>query len=189
MSLLVAVGREGLIGAYTHVGAFTSQLLIDFLESSVIPELRSGPPRIFIMDNVRSRHVPEVVSTIQSAGHVVYFLPPYTPWFNLSERVFAKVQPIVSREDLQNHTTLEAVIYHTLSTLTAEDCQGWVKETQRWITVAKQGHKLGEHRDAHDALAHHGLLPNQQAADAFNGMATVFPIELKVMRYDCYDYM
>ena len=139
MSLLVAVGREGLIGAYTHVGAFTSQLLIDFLESSVIPELRSGPPRIFIMDNARSHYAPEVVSIIQSAGHTIYFLPPYTPWFNIAEQVFAKVKPIVSREDLRIHTTLEAVTYHTLSTLTAENCERWLSETQHWITVAKHG--------------------------------------------------
>lgn len=40
----------------------------------------------------------------------------------------------------------------------AEDCLGWLRESNRWRLVAEQGQPLGPEHDAREALARLGLL-------------------------------
>ncbi|CDR87088.1 uncharacterized protein SPSC_00008 [Sporisorium scitamineum] len=167
MSLLVAVGCEGLIAARPIIGGWTADLFVDFLQSNLMPELDPHRKRVFILDNAQCHKTEDVRAMITAAGHSVLYLPPYTPWFNICERVFSKIKPIVSCQELEDHETLEQVIYDQLSRITTQDCEGWIRESKRWRIITEHGHPLGADHDAQAALARHGLLPNQELVDKF----------------------
>ena len=109
------------------------------------------------MDNARFHHNPAFRQLVAQHGHAIEFLPPYSPWLNIAERVFAKIKPIVSRSDLQRHQGLVNLISDTLATVMPNDCAGWLRETTRWLVVAEAGHPLGQDHDAASAIARFGL--------------------------------
>ncbi|CDS81919.1 uncharacterized protein SPSC_00101 [Sporisorium scitamineum] len=168
MSLIVAAGKEGLITASMKLGSFTIELFIEFLGHKVLPSLQCNQSQVFIMDNTKSHHLEITHDIIGKAGHSILYLPPYTPWFNITECIFTKFKPVVSHQDLTDHTMLKHFIYNTLSTLMAEDCQGWIRESKWWILIARHGYVLGEDHNAQDALAWHDLLPDERSMEVFN---------------------
>lgn len=157
LSVLVAVDRHGIQARLVKTGVWNAQSFLTFLQEEVFPVLQ-GQRRTILLDNVRFYHITEVVSAIQNAGHQPLFLPPYTPWFNVAERVFGKIKPYVSRRNLRETDDIRQVIDQQLSTITPESCVGWIHECHCWMMVAEAGHPLGPEHDAATAVLRHGLV-------------------------------
>ncbi|SPO27783.1 uncharacterized protein UTRI_04188 [Ustilago trichophora] len=156
ISLLVAIGKDGLYATDMVTGGWNSVSFVAFLNDRLFPDI-AGQHRTPVMDNARFHHTGEVQEAVEQAGHRLCFLPPYSPWFNISEWVFSKIKPVVSCKELCDHNGLTNVIDSMLSTITANDCAGWLRETARWMIVAEHGHPLGPEHNASAALARHGL--------------------------------
>src|SRR5436309_1825917 len=65
-------------------GYFSTPDLLNWLRTALLPALRqqSPCPRVVVMDN-NSVHIDKVItSAIEAEGHIVRFLPPYSPDFN-----------------------------------------------------------------------------------------------------------
>ncbi|SPO29057.1 uncharacterized protein UTRI_05631 [Ustilago trichophora] len=154
--LLVAIDHNGIQAHRIKTGAWNSVSLVEFFEEQVLPHFE-GQPKVFVLDNARFHHSPRVIQAVRDAGHRIQYLPPYSPWFNIAEKVFAKVKPFVSRQDLQDSDDIRAWIYTSLSTITPEMARGWIHETNRWMVVAEHGHPLGNDHDAEAALCRYGL--------------------------------
>ena len=72
-------------------GYFKTPNLLNWLHSMLLPALHreSDRPCVVVIDN-NSTHVDEViVSAIEAEGHIVRFLPPYSPNFNPIELTFS----------------------------------------------------------------------------------------------------
>jgi transposase len=69
----------------------------DWLCNIFLPTLRNGRVMVVIMDN-NSVHIGErVIYTIQSEGHIVRFLPPYSPDYNPIELTFSVLKSWIKR--------------------------------------------------------------------------------------------
>ena len=80
-------------------GYFKLSDLFNWLKTGFLPTLRieSGHPHVIMLDNC-STHVNEIViSTIETEGHVVYFLPPYSLDFNPIELCFSVLKAWLQR--------------------------------------------------------------------------------------------
>ena len=72
-------------------GYFKTHNLLTWLRTGLLPVLsrESSRPRVVILDNC-STHISSVITeTIEKAGHIVRFLPPYSPDFNPIELTFS----------------------------------------------------------------------------------------------------
>ncbi|SJX63641.1 related to transposase [Sporisorium reilianum f. sp. reilianum] len=164
LSLLVAVDRNGIQAREVKTGAWNSTALTTFFRESVFL-LFEGQSKTFVLDNARPHHSAIVRQAIEGAGHRIQFLPPYSPWFNIAEKVFAKVKPFVSRQDLHEGDDIRSWIDTSLSTITPAHCRGWLHETNHWMMVAEAGHPLDSDHDAEAALRRHGLFHEAPVID------------------------
>ena len=67
---------------------------------------------------------------IKYTGALVYFLPPYSPNFNLIEEAFSKVKTAMK---LLEETMTEDIGMITLSAfgeVTEDDCSGWINDSK-----------------------------------------------------------
>jgi transposase len=72
-------------------GYFSTPDLLNWLRTALLPTLReqSSRPRVVVMDN-NGTHIDEaIINAIEAEGHVVRFLPPYSPDFNPIELSFS----------------------------------------------------------------------------------------------------
>ncbi|TKY89231.1 hypothetical protein EX895_001762 [Sporisorium graminicola] len=163
MSLLVAVSSGGIEASYIALGGWNGDIITIFLKEHVFPRIR-GQKRLLVMDNARCHHADHVEQAITAEGHHLKFLPPYTPWFNPTEKVFARIKPAVGRHELRTHNGLDNAITAQLEAIMPEDCKGWLRETKRWARVAQAGHPLNQDRDAAQALERFGLVRDREEA-------------------------
>lgn len=83
-SILPAYAVWGYLPGCTSVreGYFKHEDFITWIRDSLLPTLEAfepGRPRVIIMNNVSIHMGNEVVELINGAGHLVRFLPPYSP--------------------------------------------------------------------------------------------------------------
>ncbi|SPO20915.1 uncharacterized protein UTRI_00392 [Ustilago trichophora] len=156
LSLLVAVDHNGIQAHHIKTGAWNADALLDFFLAYVLPKFE-GQGKTFVLDNAPFHHSQRLIQTVHAQGHQIQYLPPYTPWFNIAKKVFAKVKPFVGRQELHEAEDIRSWIDASLATITPEMARGWIHETNRWMVVAEAGHPLSTDHDAETALRQHGL--------------------------------
>jgi transposase len=73
---------------------------VDWLRSHLLPTLRATyghRPIVVVLDNVSIHTNHEVVRVIKAEGHIVRFLPPYSPDFNPIELTFRVLKAWIQR--------------------------------------------------------------------------------------------
>ena len=78
---------------------FKTSDVLNWLRTALLPALRreSGRPRVTVLDN-NSTHIDRViVEAIEAAGHVIQFLPPYSPGHNPIELSFSVLKAWLQR--------------------------------------------------------------------------------------------
>jgi transposase len=63
-----------------------------YVDQILVPTLRPGD--VVILDNLGAHKQPEARASIEQAGALLRFLPPYSPEFNPIEPTFAKLKAL-----------------------------------------------------------------------------------------------
>ena len=155
--LLVAIDQNGLQASHVKTGAWNAISLLDFFQEQVLPKFK-GQHKVFVLDNIGFHCSCLVGDAICQAGHKILLLLTYSLWFNIAEKVFAKVKPFVNRQELQEADDICSWIDTLPATITPEMAQGWLHKTNKWMMLAKAGHPLTTNHNTTDALCRHGLL-------------------------------
>lgn len=112
-------------------GGVSGDVFKTFLEEKLSPVLQpfngANPNSIIIMDNATIHHVDGVVELLESLGVLVYFLPPYSPDLNPIEELFSKIKSYLRANEHTIHKDLETLLLMAFSSVTAGDCQGWIR--------------------------------------------------------------
>jgi transposase len=82
---------------------------------------------VFFADNVPFHKATEIRGLFAQAGHQLLFLPPYSPFLNPIEQVFAKWKAIVRSKRPMNEQELFEFIEEGQSLITESDCQGFFR--------------------------------------------------------------
>ncbi|KII62697.1 hypothetical protein RF11_12414 [Thelohanellus kitauei] len=86
ISVRAAMNISGLVNYRIIEVSFNKNEFCQFLRECF--QKLSNTPKIFVMDNVRFHHSIEVREVVESQGHRIVFLPPYSPQLNPIELLF-----------------------------------------------------------------------------------------------------
>ena len=133
VSAIVAIAADGLVTYEIRTGTVNSDVFIDFVRGTLIPELNTfdgeSSHSIVIMDNLSVHHVESIQNLFHQVGILVFFLAPYSPDLNPIEEAFSFVKHYLK----QNEEVLEAlqgdpfpIIEGALNSISPEMCFNWV---------------------------------------------------------------
>jgi transposase len=94
-----------------------------YVEQVLVPELRPGD--IVVMDNLSSHKNPAVRATIEAAGAMLMYLPPYSPDFNPIENAFAKLKAMLRKAAERTVDGLWGAIGALIPTFTPTECANY----------------------------------------------------------------
>ena len=130
ISALAAMSVEGVLECTMVEGGVCGDVFKTFLEEKLSPLLHpfngTNPNSIIVMDNAAIHHVDGVVELLENLGVLIYFLSPYSPDLNPIEELFSKVKSSL-RANEHIHEDLETLLLMAFSSVTPEDCQGWIR--------------------------------------------------------------
>ena len=144
LTLMVAIGKEGIIASEVHLGSTNTNKFLEFVENDVLKNLENLGNKTIIMDNARI-HKPNCIrQAFEDAGHELIFLPPYTPHLDCAEWVFADVKPFVKKQELKSPDSLEDFIKQGIRRIGPSKSQGWLSKVNRNFLKALKGEPLGQ---------------------------------------------
>ncbi|KAI5151647.1 hypothetical protein ENBRE01_2283 [Enteropsectra breve] len=93
------------------------------------------------MDNAKIHKVESVRNLIESAGHRLEFLSPYSYMLNPVENIFSKIKSLVRtqlalRYNTDNDIELQKLIDIAVSAITEEDCISYIMHMMHNIALA-----------------------------------------------------
>ena len=132
ISSIAAMSTDGIIAVDMHRGSVNSDVFIDFVRGSLIPNMQQydgiAKSSIVIMDNCSIHRTPEVIQHFREAGIVVIFLPPYSPDLNPIEELFSCIKYYLKRHDelLQAVDDPIPIIKAAFNDVTPDQCAAWI---------------------------------------------------------------
>jgi transposase len=126
ITMLGALGLQGLTAAMTVEGFTDGAVLLAFLHEVLLPQLRPG--QILIMDNLKAHKVAGVAAACAAAGVRLLYLPPYSPDSSPIEECWSKVKTLLRAKAARTLEALEQAIAEALAAITSQDAPGWVAQ-------------------------------------------------------------
>jgi len=107
-SLLLAKRGKNLLSPLLFEGTCNKDLFNEWLEKMLLPELKSYKEKqVIIMDNASIHKNKKTREILEKAGHILLYLPPYSPDYNPIEKVFGTIKRMLKHI---TGATLESVI-------------------------------------------------------------------------------
>jgi len=94
---------------------------------------------IVIMDNVPFHKAHVVKNRFLEKGHVIQYLPPYSPMLNPCENAFSKWKNFVKRSNCLTEEDLLTSMEQGIQTICKDDCEGWYRNMKKYIRMAREG--------------------------------------------------
>ena len=95
---------------------------------------RNVTSAVLVMDNVPFHKGEQVRALVESHGHRVLYLPPYSPFLNPIENMFSKWKEYVRRERPENEPHLLDLIDSGAGLVTGDDCSAFFRHMMGFIT-------------------------------------------------------
>jgi transposase len=113
---------------------FNTESFVDYMKLLCDKLERDGKTGVKIVaDNVAFHKSLAVKSLIESKGHSMLFLPPYSPFLNMIENLFSKWKEAVCRSSPKNEVELFGAIDSASGLITDEDCQNCFRNMLSFI--------------------------------------------------------
>src|SRR5690242_13919913 len=98
LSVLGALGREGMLAAMSVEGATSGAVFHAYLERVHLPALRERKPdAVLVMDNLGAHKTPKVRELLDGSGFPYRYLPSYSPHLSPIEPAWAQVKAELRR--------------------------------------------------------------------------------------------
>jgi transposase len=128
LTLLGALGVDGLVAAMTIEAATSAAVFLAFLEQVVLPRLaRLRPGATLVMDKLRAHKVEAVRERVETAGFRLRYLPRYSPDLSPIEPCWSKIKTSLRAKEARSVADLDRDLPGTLATITASDARGWFR--------------------------------------------------------------
>ncbi|XP_049294417.1 uncharacterized protein LOC125769652 isoform X2 [Anopheles funestus] len=143
ISIICAMNKQGILHYSVHHQAINRQSFKEYV-LQLKRELRSQNINrsVIIMDNVRFHKCAEVREAIGEDQDRVIYLPPYSPFLNPIENLFSKWKNMVKRTNPQNEVQLIDAIANGATTLTPEDCEGYIRNMWSYASRCLRGEEI-----------------------------------------------
>ena len=100
------------------------------LQPQLLPFNSIYPRSVVILDNATIHHVEPAMSLIEETGALALFLPPYTHPISCQSRNVSQKLSYLRAYDpyIQILNEMEEMILSAFTSVTAEDCYGWMQD-------------------------------------------------------------
>lgn len=123
VSLIGAIGLNGLITQVSLLGATDSLTFEAFIAQRLVPKLWAGA--CVLMDNCSIHKGEEIETWITQAGAKLIYLPPYSPDFSPIENCWSKIKSLLRSIGARNYPDLAKAIEEAFDKVSLDDIRGW----------------------------------------------------------------
>ncbi len=128
LSVLGALGREGVLAAMSVEAATDGAVFHAYLEQVLLPTLRrTMPDAVLVMDNLGARKTPKVRGLLDRSGFAYRYLPPYSPDMNPIEPAWAQVKAELRRVAARTPEELHRALGPALDRVSAENAAAYFR--------------------------------------------------------------
>lgn len=132
VTMIGAIGLDGFRGFCNIESGTSVDVFYAFVKSELLPNLKPGD--IVLMDNLSAHKNAKIVSTIQSVGATVKFLPPYSPDFNPIEKLWGKLKEFVRRQATDTRESFDDAVAAAMNLISQSDLLGWFQHCGYRVT-------------------------------------------------------
>lgn len=144
ISVCAAMSEEGFLHEQLRPGAYSAEHFCSFLVELFEVLRREERSHCWIvLDNVRFHHCATVATCAAHSGHLLVFLPPYSPMLNPIESLFGKWKTLIRTQGVA--LTQDSLLEHMATTraeITRDDCLGWIREVGRNLALCFENHEF-----------------------------------------------
>lgn len=123
VSLIGAIGWQGMITQVSLLGAIDGLTFEAFISQKLVPRLWAGA--CVVMDNCSIHKSEEIEKLITQAGAKLIYLPPYSPDFSPIETCWSKIKSVLRSIGARTYPDLVKAIEQAFSQVSLEDIQAW----------------------------------------------------------------
>jgi transposase len=128
VTILGALGCEGIVGAMSIAAATDGPVFHAYLEQVLLPALRRiKPEAVLVMDNLNAHKTAAARALLDGSGFTYRYLPPYSPDRNPIELAWAKVKAALRKAAARTVDGLHAALGLALNAITVQDAQGFFR--------------------------------------------------------------
>lgn len=139
-TVMACMWNQGLLHYKVLIKNGNRESYLEFLEEVfIILREKNIVNAIMIMDNVSFHKCAEIKNRVEVNGHIIKFLPPYSPFFNPIEYLFSQWKSIVRAERINNEVDLMTVIDDFKNILTITNCENYVRHVTTNIIKCLSG--------------------------------------------------
>jgi transposase len=128
LSVLGALGREGMLAAMSIEAAASGAVFHAYLERVLLPELRrSKPDAVLVMDNLGAHKTPKVRELLDRSGFPYRYLPSYSPDLNPIEPAWAQLKAELRRVAAHEESALHRALGPALDRVSADNARAYFR--------------------------------------------------------------
>ena len=127
LTLIGALGLEGLTAVMTVAAATGTAVFRAFVEQVLAPALRDRPGALIVMDNLAPHKAAVVHAALRDAGLEPRLLPRYSPDLNPIEPCWSKIKTLLRARAARSLDELDRELPPVLAAVTPEDARGWFR--------------------------------------------------------------
>ena len=128
LSVLGALGHEGMLAAMSVEGATSGAVFHAYLEQVLLPALRERKPdAVLVMDNLGAHKTPEVRELLDGSGFPYRYLPSYSPDLSPIEPAWAQVKAELRRVAARGEDALHQALGPALDRVSAANARAYFR--------------------------------------------------------------
>ena len=128
LSVLGALGHEGVLAAMSVEGATSGAVFRAYLEQVLLPALRERKPdAVLVMDNLGAHKTPEVRELLDGSGFPYRYLPSYSPDLSPIEPAWAQVKAELRRVAARDEDALHQALGPALDRVSAANARAYFR--------------------------------------------------------------
>jgi len=128
LSVLGALGHEGMLAAMSVEGATSGAVFRAYLERVLLPALRERKPdAVLVMDNLGAHKTPEVRELLDGSGFPYRHLPSYSPDLSPIEPAWAQVKAELRRVAARDEDALHQALGPALDRVSAANARAYFR--------------------------------------------------------------
>jgi transposase len=128
LSVLGALGREGILAAMSVEAATSGAVFHAYLEQVLLPALREHKPdAVLVMDNLGAHKTPRVRELLDRSGFPYRYLPSYSPDLNPIEPAWAQVKAELRRVAARDEDALHQALGPALDRVSAANAAAYFR--------------------------------------------------------------
>jgi transposase len=128
LSVLGALGHEGMLAAMSVEGATSGAVFHAYLEQVLLPALRERKPdAVLVMDNLGAHKTPKVRELLDGSGFPYRYLPSYSPDLSPIEPAWAQVKAELRRVAARDEDALHQALGPALDRVSAANARAYFR--------------------------------------------------------------